>query len=850
MTQVERATTVPSAFVWLLATALVLGACDQPNVTAAPTSGPTSGPAGTAGAAATDGLQPASSGQPGGGPVGLLLTEVRFAPKAGEPGFAEIANHGSTAAEIAGLRLVIHGAQLPLAGFTQPLAPGAVVLVILDGGNKTEASVLHAPAGVTLGADDGIDLLDATGSLVDRVEWGEGHPFGVSLSAGGFNGGVEPGMTIGRSPSAVLPNQPLEWLVFASSDASPGLPNPVPGVGVLLPLPGTVVDGSGATLAWYPLVGATEYRIQVATDPAFSTTVLDSRTAESQVETGALASGEYFWRIAAVEASGTASTFSPASTFEVIATGLGLRSARTRSRSAIDNAAPQLNVALLSQRKDTAMLLLERNVETGAHPWDADHGTLDPRDPSDNKNCAIASVAMVNHFFGGDLSQDRIAYEIFKGRAPGPELDMLFGGGTSELQVSDAMAFALGAASVHVGTGHSPDEIWAAVTTSIDSGRPVVAAGLHHTFVFTGYSAVAGKRLLALNDPWNYAGRSGTGAYNIDANSGASAAVLDLWIPPAGAVGRRQEPSVRTDGDGDGMVDFDETERFQTNPADRDSDHDKLPDKQDVLSGIFDATYGYARQPEPEGQGRDYDLDGIPTERDSDSDGGGCSDGFEDTSFDGHKNGTESWNFDTQDDRCNGWQGTMTATHTWDQSGHIGTSTTTFSGLWTLDPLGDAGCRPDAPDGCLLYRPTGSISWTWDAEEANPSTLEPGWCKESRSGTDEAGTGRPDQQVFYLRVVDSEHYGYSGGANYQPSDGASRKCTDLHGFTNLSGFFALDPDSSSENKVSDNECYSVTWQIDLDGETIKGSCYEYRYTYNSLLYSWNLRRVGNATPGS
>ena len=41
-------------------------------------------------------------------------------------------------------------------------------------------------------------------------------------------------------------------------------------------------------------------------------------------------------------------------------------------------------------------------------------------------NCAIAMVAMVNHYYGGDLSQDRIGYEIFKDRQAGtrggPEL--------------------------------------------------------------------------------------------------------------------------------------------------------------------------------------------------------------------------------------------------------------------------------------------------------------------------------------------------------------------------------------------------------------------------------------------
>ena len=89
------------------------------------------------------------------------------------------------------------------------------------------------------------------------------------------------------------------------------------------------------------------------------------------------------------------------------------------------------------------MLLLERNVETGAHPWDADHQALDPHDPADNKNCALAMIAMVSAFYGGGLSQDRIGYEVISHRAgnpPGPEGDLITvtgsrRGGVGSLQV-------------------------------------------------------------------------------------------------------------------------------------------------------------------------------------------------------------------------------------------------------------------------------------------------------------------------------------------------------------------------------------------------------------------------------
>ena len=81
---------------------------------------------------------------------------------------------------------------------------------------------------------------------------------------------------------------------------------------------------------------------------------------------------------------------------------------------------------------------------------------------------------------------------------------------------------------------------------------------------------------------------------------------------PEHPTARRQETSVTTDSDADGVVDFDEMERFHTSPTNPDSDGDKVHDKQDIASGIFEPTYGYAFDPQPEGPGRDFDSDGGP----------------------------------------------------------------------------------------------------------------------------------------------------------------------------------------------------------------------------------------------
>jgi hypothetical protein len=56
-----------------------------------------------------------------------------------------------------------------------------------------------------------------------------------------------------------------------------------------------------------------------------------------------------------------------------------------------------------------------------------------------------------------------------------------------------------------------------------------------------------------------------------------------IWTYPAPAA-RAQEPQVSKDSDGDGLVDFDENERFRTAPNNKDSDKDGVPDKEDIES--------------------------------------------------------------------------------------------------------------------------------------------------------------------------------------------------------------------------------------------------------------------------
>ena len=162
---------------------------------------------------------------------------------------------------------------------------------------------------------------------------------------------------------------------------------------------------------------------------------------------------------------------------------------------------------------------------------------------------------------------------------------------------------------------------------------------------------------------------------------------ISTWRIPPGASGGLVEAETTMDSDDDGVMDFDETRRFRTDPRNKDSDRDLVPDKEDIASGVFEIEFnlGYAVAVNPTDSGRDYDGDRLPTERDPDSDNGGCLDGDEDLNRDGFRTNPEHSNFDPSDDVCGSLSGSITFTHAFvNDIGGIGGVITTMDETVTV----------------------------------------------------------------------------------------------------------------------------------------------------------------------
>ena len=67
------------------------------------------------------------------------------------------------------------------------------------------------------------------------------------------------------------------------------------------------------------------------------------------------------------------------------------------------------------QRKDTRMVCHEGDSETGTAAWDAPHPTTGAPTAHGDNYCERASISMLASYYGGHLSQDRIAYEDYRG---------------------------------------------------------------------------------------------------------------------------------------------------------------------------------------------------------------------------------------------------------------------------------------------------------------------------------------------------------------------------------------------------------------------------------------------------
>ena len=613
----------------------------------------------------------------------VRITEVM--PIAVESGgeWVELQNLGTAPAALGGYELTDEDGNVYAFPGALPRVPvGAFVMVHFDGGGSAlndydfadNIAALHsAPGMVDIYEDDGDQSALYTGSarsidsIVDFVAWGDVPREDDDLAAlaglwlgDGFCGPTSAapgGVPLGQGGSVGLYpaydcDAPACWRVYQASETSPAEANPAPTSVLVSPPDGVTMLETRIGFAWRVVPGADHYTLQVDDDSAFGSPIVEVTVDQPHHFSAPLSVGSHYWRVRAATGH-EPGPWSEARAFTTLAPPSG--SAARSGVAGYEWVTKDLGVPHIRQHKDSAMLCLEGCPEHGGARWDAEHTVMNVHD---GEYCSRASIAMVAAHFGGNLSQDYISDYAYGQGAPEGDLGHGVGLWPNDAKTSDAahgyvLEWAMGGAKV--------DSIAATELTAdrvkryIDAGRPLVIVrdGPLHTLVIDGYSEEKGlyqghqwtnlfvhvidPEYPFYDDPDISDPAEGRYWFTHNGKRRSYWRLVRVHIPAANSRGRSDPdvdgdgvPDTRDDSDGDGMTDFDERVRFNTDPNNPDWDNDCVNDKNEVRGYTFDISGDFFPRV------KDRDFDGLRKEHDSDNDGGGRPDGDEDADKDGH----------------------------------------------------------------------------------------------------------------------------------------------------------------------------------------------------------------------
>ncbi len=562
-----------------------------------------------------------------------------------------------------------------------PVPVDAYVLIYFDGlGPAADdydfsdgVAVLHTPPGLVDIFDDDADqvALYANGlqepdALQDFVAYGDApgqHAFdAVQAGIWSETQAVRFHIGSGAAPEGTLvPNRsiglypghrnggPEDWAVYEGEDLSPGARNPIPRSTWATAADGAVMGSDGFALGWNLTPGAT-YQFQMDDDPNFTSPQVDTLLEQPWYAPKAPPpAGTYWWRVRALTKTAPPSAWSTPRRVTILAVG----DSQSNPQALSVSQQRVLTMTWLRQRKDSPLLCLDGDNEGNPsapapkETWDAEHPDNQIYVHGRN-NCVRASIAMIVTHYGGQLSQDRLSYQLFenwghpiedRGGVGTPAVDLghdrpTFVCGSTGSSARTLLAWALGVNNSSIVYG-STKPSFSQIRNWIDAGRPIMRFdGVSHQTVIGGYRVLSnGTQQIRLFDPWS--GLSWENYSNINVGC--------YYVPPASAPNvRSDESGIWRDSDGDGINDWDESNRFGTDPSFADSDGDWVQDKQDIREYVFNTAGQYHL--------RDADIDGdnLRKELDPDNDGDSSVDGCEDTNYNGkyEPNLGETDNFD------------------------------------------------------------------------------------------------------------------------------------------------------------------------------------------------------------
>ncbi|MBO7414906.1 MAG: hypothetical protein J6U20_14825 [Fibrobacter sp.] len=432
-------------------------------------------------------------------------------------------------------------------------------------------------------------------------------------------------------------------------------------------------------LAWIPVAGAKFYEV-IVLNASDTTLIYHDYTERTRIPLQ-LGEGEYFWVVNPVDDGGnlyggagltTWNTYIPLNYYCYFEVNV---------LDGTETPVYNLHVDPLAARKDSYMLDLKWGEHIIEADWDRPHnssGYVDGfgnrrfhdlnhyyNDPEESWRCWAVAAAMVNHKYGGNLTQDEIKFHF-------SSLDPILnafphdedGGGSFGTVIPWVMNLDPNAGEFTYSSGIPSDEI---LLGALAAGNLVVVFEVTHFMVIDAvvYSNKKHKYVYRFLNIDN----DGTVSWRRPEDKGVGVDKFAYWIMSDprlyGKMARKSELYEDKnnngvmdfdeifDADGDTLLDFDERHRFNTNPYYPDSDYDGVPDKTEIMSYTIREHY-----PEKTADGKDFgvkneiyanidgDVDGtgaaLRAELDPDSDNDGRLDGQEDINANGLRDNYET----------------------------------------------------------------------------------------------------------------------------------------------------------------------------------------------------------------
>ena len=404
--------------------------------------------------------------------------------------------------------------------------------------------------------------------------------------------------------------------------------------------------------AWREVEGANSYRLTVLS-AADSTILIQKETEKSLVDT-ALNEGAYLWRVESSEYAVASGIWNSV----VDATRYIWHSLFTLLDSVVVDSVSPLIAEPLGARKDTYLLDLKWGEMAVVREWDRPHLHHEHYDDEESYRCWVVAAEMLNHFYGGNITQDEIKLKFKKnGMTPifkdsvsavilGAFLHSSQGGADpGMLVVNDMLPWVLNDSTVLNRHDRSPteDEVKNWLMDSI----PLYIWTENHVVILDGYKKTINNKFFVR--VVNTDNNGDTAWESLD-----SAKIEGFMAPQVVGSVRMSDTLIHMDSDGDSLMDYDEIMRFGTNPLHWDSDGDSIDDKTEIKSytilehisgklskaqlGIINLKYA------------DIDADGNRAEHDLDSDNGGIGDILEDVNRNGLQDNGESSPYNAEDD--------------------------------------------------------------------------------------------------------------------------------------------------------------------------------------------------------